>query len=473
MKISWHAYLALIISIVLLIADDTKLPLLQTNTDKHDVYKSQTVVANSQNQDHQQAHLMHNRPITQKVQPTTAHEKIKSPVTLHHLVDNYIEREEKQYYTKNRQKTLTSASEPVAMSSSNSDTKPAAVILDGPSIEDDSQANAKGNIRKPLKPVTTKYKRVLVTPFGDKHTKEDSPRLDPDNTVAIEPEKPSLKSDTLDKNTIVKRSTTDNNISKKKPEIIYPKYKVKKGDSLIVLAMKYSVKSSDIAAINNLGKDRCIRIGQKLKIPMSQKRFDIITQALYTVERGDSLGWIANHFNVGLKDLKKYNKLKDKARIRIGQKLILPLPYKLAELKRKAEAARKERLRKKRERERLARIALNKRQEKRFGKLSSKRKIGVYATAYTSHVEQTDSTPFLAAWNNHIRPGLKIIAVSRDLITKYGITNGTKVRISGLRGVYVVRDKMHTKWRRRIDIYMGTNRRRAFRWGKRRVVLYY
>ena len=102
-----------------------------------------------------------------------------------------------------------------------------------------------------------------------------------------------------------------------------------------------------------------------------------------------------------------------------------------------------------------------------------KHKLRVTATAYSSHKGQTDKTPFLAAWNNRIRPGMKIVAVSRDLITRYGLRNGTKIRIGGLKGYYRVRDKMNKRFRRRIDIYMGVNRRRALRWGRRSVVIYW
>lgn len=102
-----------------------------------------------------------------------------------------------------------------------------------------------------------------------------------------------------------------------------------------------------------------------------------------------------------------------------------------------------------------------------------KHKLRITATAYTSHRNQTDSTPFLAAWNNRLRPGMKIIAVSRDLLKQYGMKNGTKVRISGLQGYYSVRDKTNKRYRKRIDIYMGRDRRRALRWGRRSVVIYW
>ncbi|MDQ7085072.1 MAG: hypothetical protein Q9M36_09105 [Sulfurovum sp.] len=94
----------------------------------------------------------------------------------------------------------------------------------------------------------------------------------------------------------------------------------------------------------------------------------------------------------------------------------------------------------------------------------------VTATAYTSRKSETDSTPYIGAWNNRLSTTHKSIAVSRDLIKK-GLGNGTRVRIRGLRGIYTVRDKMHKKWRRKIDIYMGTNLKKALQWGRRKVTL--
>ena len=85
---------------------------------------------------------------------------------------------------------------------------------------------------------------------------------------------------------------------------------------------------------------------------------------------------------------------------------------------------------------------------------SKRVELAVTATAYTSHVAQTDKTPFLAAWNNVLKPGIKSIAVSRDLLTM-GLKNGSIVTISGLPGEYVVLDKMNKRRKNKIDIYMG------------------
>jgi len=97
-------------------------------------------------------------------------------------------------------------------------------------------------------------------------------------------------------------------------------------------------------------------------------------------------------------------------------------------------------------------------------------KIDVIATAYNSVPSQTDRTPDRAAWGDRLKPGMKSIAVSRDLL-KMGFTRGVKVKIEGLPGTYVVLDKMHKRWKKKIDIYMGKNVKKARNWGKRRVTI--
>lgn len=99
--------------------------------------------------------------------------------------------------------------------------------------------------------------------------------------------------------------------------------------------------------------------------------------------------------------------------------------------------------------------------------------LNVTATAYNSLPSQTDGTPNVAAWGDRLFPGLRAIAVSRDLLTKYGLTRGAKVKIKGLEGEYVVLDKMHPRWRKKIDIYMGKDRRAAKRWGRRDVTIHW
>lgn len=92
----------------------------------------------------------------------------------------------------------------------------------------------------------------------------------------------------------------------------------------------------------------------------------------------------------------------------------------------------------------------------------------VLATAYNSVPEQTDDTPFEAAWGDVLTPDMKSIAVSRDLLDM-GLTQYSKVKISGLPGEFVVLDKMHGRWEKKIDIYMGTDIDEALQWGVKKV----
>ena len=95
----------------------------------------------------------------------------------------------------------------------------------------------------------------------------------------------------------------------------------------------------------------------------------------------------------------------------------------------------------------------------------------VTATAYNSLNSQTKAgDPTLAAWGDTLKPGMKAIAVSRDLIDD-GLTHGTKVFIEGLPGTYIVRDKMNKRWEDKIDIYMGNDVKAAREWGKRTVTI--
>ncbi|MDX1302688.1 hypothetical protein [Photobacterium sp.] len=94
----------------------------------------------------------------------------------------------------------------------------------------------------------------------------------------------------------------------------------------------------------------------------------------------------------------------------------------------------------------------------------------VTATAYNSVRAQTNTNPTRAAWGDTLKPGMKAIAVSRDLLAM-GLTRGAKVKISGLAGEYVVLDKMHKRWSRKIDIYMGKDIQAARNWGRRSVTI--
>ncbi len=462
---------------------------------------------------------LRNRPITTREIPIAQRIKVKNGITLDSLIRKYIKREERLYRKTELKKSKKRQGQKVKSTQKKKEQKRAKKKKKEKEKEKEISKNVE--IEKPKKKLVATNKKIVLKQQVKKEKipsisrvieqsshkeprklliEKTSPKK-PNKTKIIElpkaviltpVEKPKADLNTsseeqeprtekalgeeaiLPAELVPDRNTTYTEI---KPSIEreFAVYVVQKGDSLAGIARKFGIDIVNLAEINQLNRKNTLKIGQKLRIPLSQRDTDAIATASYVVKRGDTLSSIAKHFHVKLHDIVKYNRIKKRSIIHIGQKLVLPLPHKLVELKRIEAKKKKERLRKKKERERLARIALKKRQKARFLREAKglKRRLSVTATAYTSHRGQTDKTPFLAAWNNRIRPGMKIIAVSRDLIYKYGITNGSRVRISGLKDIYTVRDKMNKKWRKKIDIYMGTSRWRALRWGKRRVTLYY
>jgi 3D (Asp-Asp-Asp) domain-containing protein len=84
----------------------------------------------------------------------------------------------------------------------------------------------------------------------------------------------------------------------------------------------------------------------------------------------------------------------------------------------------------------------------RYGTLYAILKI----TAYNPVPEQTDDTPFEAAWGDPVRAG--IIAISRDL-EEFGFTRGTPVKIHGLEHMdTAVMDRTHRRKKKQLDILM-------------------
>ncbi len=94
----------------------------------------------------------------------------------------------------------------------------------------------------------------------------------------------------------------------------------------------------------------------------------------------------------------------------------------------------------------------------------------VTATAYNSVEAQTKKGDAItAAWGDKLKPGMKAIAVSRDLLKEQGFDHNTEVKIEGFPGTFRVLDKMNKRWEKRIDIYMGNDVADAREFGKQQV----
>ena len=114
-----------------------------------------------------------------------------------------------------------------------------------------------------------------------------------------------------------------------------------------------------------------------------------------------------------------------------------------------------------------------KQQEKQQLDLHDWNPIKVTVTAYNSLPSQTtQNKPNIAAWGDTLKPGMKVVAVSRDLMRK-GLTYNTMVRIDTFPDTFIVKDKMHYRHRNKIDLYMGRDKKRALEWGKKKLVIFY
>ena len=94
-------------------------------------------------------------------------------------------------------------------------------------------------------------------------------------------------------------------------------YTVNKGNNLGGIADIFSVPIKDIRQINNVRGNR-IHVGQALIIP-TKKNLD---RKVYRVRSGDNLGSIAQRLGIGVSHLKFVNGVTNPRRLRLGQKLI-------------------------------------------------------------------------------------------------------------------------------------------------------
>ena len=118
------------------------------------------------------------------------------------------------------------------------------------------------------------------------------------------------------------------------PVPAYAIHKVRKGDSLSVIAKRYKTSIRAIMAVNGLKRKNYLKVGWKLKIPTKQS----ITSGAqkptvsamkpkgkifeYVVKKGDSLWKIANRYQTTTKAIRSLNRL-ESSRLGIGQVIMI------------------------------------------------------------------------------------------------------------------------------------------------------
>lgn len=112
------------------------------------------------------------------------------------------------------------------------------------------------------------------------------------------------------------------------PENEYVYHRVKKGETLSLIAKRYRTSISKIVRANNIRKKHFIRVGQKLKVPLKGSSSQYVYASAktlapggeYHIKKGDSLWLIAKKFNTNTKKLQRINNLRT-TRLTVGQVL--------------------------------------------------------------------------------------------------------------------------------------------------------
>jgi membrane-bound lytic murein transglycosylase D len=122
-----------------------------------------------------------------------------------------------------------------------------------------------------------------------------------------------------------------------KNRLRWQQYTVARGDSLSVIAQKFTTSSSAIKSLNKLTSNT-IRVGQKLLVPLTDgainsehlpKQMRLAanksspTKQVYTVKSGDTLWDISREYDVTIAELAKWNKLKTNSALQVKQQLTI------------------------------------------------------------------------------------------------------------------------------------------------------
>jgi membrane-bound lytic murein transglycosylase D len=103
-------------------------------------------------------------------------------------------------------------------------------------------------------------------------------------------------------------------------------HRVRPGESLSVIARRYQVSVKDLQRWNNIRDPRTLRAGANLVVfhtPTETKASGGSLQ--YTVQRGDSLWKIARKYKVQVKDIRVWNDLGSNNTIQPGQSIRIQL----------------------------------------------------------------------------------------------------------------------------------------------------
>ncbi|HQZ58632.1 MAG TPA: LysM peptidoglycan-binding domain-containing protein, partial [Acinetobacter sp.] len=116
-------------------------------------------------------------------------------------------------------------------------------------------------------------------------------------------------------------------------------YTVRSGDTLRNIAARYDLQLDYVAGLNDLARDKNLRVGQKLKLSgdiqktessktenskNNSKSVSSKNTEKYTVKSGESLNSIASRLNMSGRELAELNDMKANASLQRGQTIAIP-----------------------------------------------------------------------------------------------------------------------------------------------------
>ena len=104
-------------------------------------------------------------------------------------------------------------------------------------------------------------------------------------------------------------------------QVIFKKHKIKKGESLWSIAIKYGSTITAICEVNKLNRHKPIRIGKIITVPIGSYKSPP-KKVYYTVKKGDTLSEIAVKYRTSVSKIKRWNGLRSNL-IYPGKKLVI------------------------------------------------------------------------------------------------------------------------------------------------------
>ena len=109
----------------------------------------------------------------------------------------------------------------------------------------------------------------------------------------------------------------------------YIRYKIKKGDTLSEIAIKYNTTVNELVRINNIKNPNIIYINQTLLIPTKNNSIsngnDDKNNTIYIVKKGDTLYSIAKRYNTTVQKIVNNNNIRNPNLIYPGERIIIAL----------------------------------------------------------------------------------------------------------------------------------------------------